>query len=45
MCVCVPCRNKSAKLKAAYHRDYLNVDGDVDMQMTGPVFRCSTVFM
>ena len=38
-------RNKAAKLKTNYKRDYLNVDADVDLQMTGPVFRGASVFM
>jgi len=37
--------SKSAKLKAGYKREYLNVDADVDLQMTGPIFRGSSVFM
>lgn len=38
-------RNKAAKLKTSYKRDYVNVDADVDLQMTGPVFRGAGVFM
>jgi len=37
--------SKAAKLKTNYKRDYLNVDADVDLQMTGPVFRGASVFM
>lgn len=35
---------KSAKLKANYKREYVNVEGDVDLLMTGPTFKGSTVF-
>ncbi|XP_064387443.1 voltage-dependent anion-selective channel protein 2-like [Halichondria panicea] len=36
--------NKSAQFKTNYKRDYVNVDTDVDLQMTGPIFRGATVF-
>lgn len=36
---------KSAALKANYKTDYLNVEGDVDLLMTGPTFKGSTVLM
>ena len=38
-------RAKSARMKTAYKRDYVNMEGDVDLVMTGPVFKGSTVFM
>ena len=38
-------RSKAAKFRATYKNDYFNVDGDVDLQMTGPVFRGSSVFV
>lgn len=42
---CVGFRSKAAKLKTSYKRDYLNIDADVDLQMTGPVFKGASVFM
>lgn len=36
---------RQAKLKANYRRDYLNAEGDVDMQSNGPTLRGSSVFM
>lgn len=36
--------NKSAQLKTNYKRDYVNVDADVDLQMTGPIFKGAAVF-
>lgn len=39
------CSHKSAKLKSSYRREYLAVDGDVDLQMTGPVIKASAVLM
>ena len=39
------CRNKSAKLKANYIREYFSGDAEVDMQMIGPVVGGSAVLM
>lgn len=36
---------KSAKLRAGYKADYINVEGDIDLLMTGPTFKGSTVLM
>ena len=37
-------RNKSAQFKTNYKRDYVNIDTDVDLQMTGPIFKGAAVF-
>ncbi len=37
--------HKSAKLKSSYRREYFSIDGDVDLQMTGPVLKASSVLM
>ncbi len=39
------CRGKSARLRCGYKREYVNVEGDVDVLMTGPMLKGSTVFM
>lgn len=36
---------KSAKVKTKYSTEYFAIDGDADIQMTGPVFRGATVFL
>ena len=38
-------RQKSAKVKTKYSTEYFAIDGDADIQMTGPVFRGATVFL
>lgn len=40
-----PARSKSAKVKACYKREYVNVEADMDLVLTGPMFKGSTVFM
>lgn len=37
------CRHKTGKLKASYRGEYFNVEGDVDLQVTGPVVKASSV--
>ena len=37
--------HKSAKLRSNYRREHLSLDGDVDLQMTGPIVKGSAVFM
>ena len=32
-------------MKVGYKRDYVNVEGDVEMLMTGPTVKGSSVFM
>jgi hypothetical protein len=32
-------------MKAAYKTDYVNVEGDVDLLMTGPTFKGASVLM
>jgi voltage-dependent anion channel protein 2 len=41
----VPTRFRQARLKAGYRHDYVSLDGDVDLQVNGPIFRGSAVFM
>ncbi|CAI8033035.1 Voltage-dependent anion-selective channel protein 1 [Geodia barretti] len=36
---------RQARLKAGYRRDYVSLDGDVDLRVNGPIFRGSAVFM
>lgn len=43
--LCFKNRTKSAKLKANYKADYVNVEGDVDLLMTGPTFKGALVLM
>ena len=38
-------RSKAAKFGMTYKNDYLNMDGDVDLHMTGLVFGGSGVFV
>ena len=35
--------HKTGKLKASYRGEYFNVEGDVDLQVTGPVVKASSV--
>ena len=41
----LPTRFRQARLKAGYRRDYVSLDGDVDLRVNGPIFRGSAVFM
>ena len=45
MYLCFFSRQKSAKVKTKYSTEYFAIDGDADIQMTGPVFRGATVFL
>ena len=45
MYFCFFSRQKSAKVKTKYSTEYFAIDGDADIQMTGPVFRGATVFL
>ena len=39
------CRHKSALVKASYRREYISMDGRVDLDIAGPTFKGSTVLM